>query len=162
MSKTVNYNSYMQRALLRMVGDVLSDVAENGLKGDQHFYISFRTQDKGVVVPLSLADEFPEEMTIVMQGWFDNLAVMNDRFFVTLSFGGLATDLVIPLSSITSFSDPSAEFSLQFDMSDADMLSYVNDHRSQDEDEIEEGEVDDTPHESAKVISFDKFRKTDK
>lgn len=155
-----DYNQYMQKALLGMVGDILGDVAENGLKGDQHFYIAFRTTDKGVDIPASLYDQFPDEMTIILQGWFDNLAVMDDRFFVTLSFSGIAQDLVIPLGSIVSFSDPSVNFSLNFENGNVEAEIVP-----MEEDEIQpivEEAAPKQPAQSGQVISLDQFRKSDK
>ena len=42
-----------------------------------------------------------------------------DRFEVGLSFGGIPERLVVPFSSIKSFFDPSVQFGLQFEPSDA-------------------------------------------
>lgn len=112
---SIDYSRYMRRALQRLVGDVLGDVAEHGLPGDHHFYISFITKMPGVQMPAHLRVQYPEEMTIVMQGWFDNLGVLDDRFAVTLSFSGVAEDLVIPFDAIIGFADPSVDFSLRLD-----------------------------------------------
>ena len=155
---SIDYNSYMSRALQKMIGDLLSEVAENGLPGAHHFYIQFRTKAKGVVLPDHLKTRFPEEMTIVMQEWFDNLGVMDDRFAVTLSFGGKAENLVIPFEAITGFSDPSANFSLQFEEVEVD---FDEDDTSLNAREgLDDEPTDASEHENeAQVISFSDFKK---
>ena len=57
-------------------------------------------------------------MTIVMQDWFADLAVMPDRFTVTLNFGNVPEPIVIPYEAIKTFVDPSVEFGLRFDAHD--------------------------------------------
>ena len=66
----------------------------------------------------ALRARYPKEMTIVMQEWFEDLAVMKDRFSVTLSFGGVPEPIVIPFEAIKTFVDPSVEFGLRFDAHD--------------------------------------------
>lgn len=110
-----DYQALMQNSLRRMIGDVLSEVALGGLPGAHHFYISFKTRHAGVSIPVYLYEQYPEEMTIILQNWFDGLAVMDDRFAVTLSFNGKPEPLVIPFGAITGFADPSVEFNLRFE-----------------------------------------------
>lgn len=112
---SLNYGQIMQRALRRFVTDVLCIVAENGLPGAHHFYITFETSHPGVDMPEHLRQRYPDKMTIVLQDWFEDLAVAGDRFSVTLSFDGAAERLVVPLNSIVTFVDPSVEFGLRFD-----------------------------------------------
>jgi hypothetical protein len=45
--------------------------------------------------------------------------VTEDRFEVGLSFGGIPERLVVPFNAIKSFFDPSVQFGLQFEPSDA-------------------------------------------
>ncbi len=49
--------------------------AENGLPGEHHFYITFRTDLPGVVIPPRLRAQYPQEMTIVLQHQFWDLRV---------------------------------------------------------------------------------------
>ena len=115
MAKTINYGQLMQKALRRMLADVLTQVARDGLPGEHHFFITFETSHPGVDMSAALRARYPDEMTIVMQEWFEDLAVMKDRFSVTLSFGGVAEPIVIPFEAIKTFVDPSVEFGLRFD-----------------------------------------------
>jgi len=111
------YARWTEEALRVVAADALEHVAEHGLPGDHHFYISFRTGHAGVVLPASLKARYPEEMTIVLQHRFWDLKVERDvaRFSVGLSFGGVATTLVVPFAAMTAFADPPAKFGLRFE-----------------------------------------------
>ena len=63
----------------------------------------------------TLRARYPKEMTIVLQEWFADLAVMKDRFTVTLNFGNVPEPIVVPFDAIKTFVDPSVEFGLRFD-----------------------------------------------
>jgi len=58
-------------------------------------------------------------MTIILQHQFWDLVVTEDRFEVGLSFGGVPERLVVPFAAIKSFFDPSVQFGLQFEPSEA-------------------------------------------
>ena len=86
----------------------------SGLPGQHHLYIAFDTGAEGVSVSKRLKEQYPEEMTIVLQYQFWDLQVTNDRFEVKLSFGSLPERLVVPFQAVKAFYDPSAQFGLQF------------------------------------------------
>ncbi len=111
---SLRYDRMVERALRGVVREALSAVAERGLPGDHHFYLTFSTQDPGVDIPPYLRDQYPEEMTIVLQYQYYNLEVDDDRFRVTLSFRNKHEPLSIPFAAITTFADPSVNFALQF------------------------------------------------
>lgn len=111
----IDYQQIVQEALRGIVRRVLSLVAEEGLPGDHHFYISFRTRDPGVFVPKSLRDQFPEEMVIVLQHQFWGLEVDDEAFSVQLNFNARRQAVTVPWHAITAFADPVAEFALRFD-----------------------------------------------
>jgi uncharacterized protein len=98
---------------------VLSDAAEHGLPGEHHFFITFLSTAEGVKLSPRLLAQYPEEMTVILQHQFWDLVVTEDRFEVGLSFGGIPERLVVPFGSIKSFFDPSVQFGLQFEPSDA-------------------------------------------
>ena len=116
MSKTTkfDYEYLVQESLRTVVRESLMQVAKNGLPGNHHFYISFRTDYPGVDLPDYLLEQYPEEITIVLQYEFWDLEVDEDSFFVTLCFNDIHERLTIPLQSIVSFVDPSVKFGLQF------------------------------------------------
>jgi hypothetical protein len=113
-SDSIDYQRLVEDALRDVVRRVLADVAEQGLPGDHHFYIGFRTGHPGVVMPRSLRDLYPEEMSLILQHRFWNLAVNDDGFAVELTFSGSRQRLEIPFAALTMFADPSAEFALRF------------------------------------------------
>jgi uncharacterized protein len=97
-----------------VVQDALAVVAEQGLPGRHHLYITFRTDHPGVVLDDGLRARYPSEMTVVLQHEFWGLEVDDERFAVTLSFGGQSQRLEVPFEAIRVFADPSVEFGLQF------------------------------------------------
>ncbi|MEO1550467.1 MAG: ClpXP protease specificity-enhancing factor SspB [Pseudomonadota bacterium] len=113
--QTFKYDQLLHQAMIGLVAKVLSKVAEDGLTGEHFFYISFDTTHPGVDMADHLRARYPDEMTIVLQEWFDGLAVLPDRFTVTLNFGNTPEPLVIPFDALKTFVDPSQEFGLAFD-----------------------------------------------
>jgi uncharacterized protein len=110
----IRYDLLTQDALRGVIRGVLSLVQRSGLPGQHHLYIAFDTGAEGVSVSKRLKDQYPEEMTIVLQYQFWDLQVTNDRFEVKLSFGSLPERLVVPFEAVKAFYDPSAQFGLQF------------------------------------------------
>jgi hypothetical protein len=111
----IDYQRIVQEALRGIVRRVLGQVAEEGLPGDHHFYISFRTTDPGVFVPKSVRDQYPEEMVIVLQHQFWGLEVDDEAFSVQLNFNARRQTVTVPWPAITAFADPVAEFALRFE-----------------------------------------------
>lgn len=163
MSDGINYGRLMHQAMQGLLRTLLSDVAENGLPGNHHFYITFDTTHKGVDMSAHLFDRHPETMTIVIQGWYDNLAVMSDRFTVTLNIDdprgrGVAEPMVIPFASIQTFVDPSVEFGLRFDAHDSEDGDEPDDENAAEDDEDDTADSPQNGHD-AEIVSLDKFRK---
>jgi uncharacterized protein len=110
----IRYDLLVQDALRGMVRHVLSAAARDGLPGEHHFYISFRTHVRGVRLSPRMRDRYPEEMTIVLQHQFWDLRVTDQAFEVGLSFQNISEMLLIPFAAVTRFADPAAGFELQF------------------------------------------------
>ena len=134
----IDYGSMMHDAMRGLIKRLLQDIADAGeLPGDHHFFITFDTIYPGVLIPDWLLDRYPDEMTIVVQHWFENLNVTDEGF------------------SMRTFVDPSVEFGLRFE------------HIEEEEDEPETSEApmhenaepDDAIREDAQVVSLDSFRK---
>jgi hypothetical protein len=115
----IRYDILAQEALRGLVRTVLADAAKKGLPGDHHFYITFDTRGEGVRLSPRLLEQYPEEMTIVLQHQFWDLKVSAEAFEVGLSFGGVPERLLVPFEAITGFRDPSVQFALQFEILDA-------------------------------------------
>lgn len=166
MSDTIDYGRLMHSAMRSLIQKVLRGVQADGLPGDHHFFINFATAHPDVELADWLRDRYPEEMTIVIQEWFDNLDVGDDGFSITLNFGNNPEPMYIPYDAIQTFVDPSVEFGLRFDpqpgaddQGDAEDTAAAKDPGPDPEPEIELHEAtDDTPHE-AEIVSLDQFRK---
>ena len=111
------YEEWAGRALRAVAVDALEHAAREGLPGEHHFYLSFRTDHPGTQVPGHLKAKYPREMTIVLQHRFWDLKVdrAQRRFSVGLSFGGVPASLVVPFAALTAFQDPHAQFGLRFE-----------------------------------------------
>ncbi|MBX6741641.1 MAG: hypothetical protein IRY87_06290 [Acetobacteraceae bacterium] len=110
------YSYWTEEALRVVVQEALAHTAQHGLPGDHHFYLTFRTDHPGVIMPGHLKARYPQEMTIVLQHRFWDLKV--DRaagtFTVGLSFGGVPAMLTVPFAALTAFADPHVRFGLRF------------------------------------------------
>ncbi|MFI4976148.1 MAG: SspB family protein [Caulobacterales bacterium] len=111
----MRYDALEQEAKRSVVRAALKRAASpQGLPGDHHFYISFKTDAPGVSGPADLLDKYPDEMTIVLQHQYWDLAPGETFFAVTLKFGGQPKTLSVPYAAVTRFFDPSVQYLLQF------------------------------------------------
>lgn len=113
LTPTLSYDLWIDEALRGVIRRALGFVAEHGLPGQHHFYITFATDAPGVELSAELAARYPKEMTIVLQHQFWDLAVGDDAFSVTLKFQGRTSRLRIPFAAISGFGDPSVNFGVQ-------------------------------------------------
>ncbi|NEU11710.1 Stringent starvation protein B [Methylobacterium sp. BTF04] len=114
----IRYDLLVQDALRGVVRKVLTDAARDGLSGEHHFYVSFRTEAPGVRMSQRLREKYPQDMTIVLQHQFWDLGVNEHTFEVGLSFSGVPERLLVPFDALTGFFDPSVQFGLKFDLSE--------------------------------------------
>ncbi len=166
MSRTINYGLLMHRAMRRLISEVLSEVGREGLPGDHHFFVTYDTTHPAVGMPDWLKERYPEEITIVIQHWFEDLEVEEDGFHVTLNFGDAPVPLYIPFDALQTFVDPSVEFGLRFEShsaADPELSLAPEGEEAETVEEagmIENAEPEDADKEhEAEVVSLDKFRK---
>ena len=167
MAKGINYGQLMQKAFRQVIVDILAQVAREGLPGKHHFFITFDTTHPGVDMSVSLRERYPETMIIVLQEWFTDLAVMKDRFTVTLNFGNVPEPIVIPFDAILTFVDPSVEIGFRFDGHNEDE-GWPGGPEGGDPDGGPQGGGGPTPPTPIKpdarpdgaLVSLDKFRKS--
>jgi hypothetical protein len=152
MSRSIDYGSLMHRALRGLIDDVLSDVAEHGLPGSHHFFITFDTRHPGAQLADWLKERYPEEMTIVLQHWFADLETEDEGFGVTLNFGDSPERLYVPYDAIRTFVDPSVEFGLRFE-------SHEPEAEEEGEEEAGEEVAAEGEHHDAEIVSLDSWRK---
>ncbi|PCJ95054.1 MAG: hypothetical protein COA52_04310 [Hyphomicrobiales bacterium] len=111
----IRFDILAQDALRGMLRKLLTEIAQTGLPGEHHFYITFSTKAPGVRISNRLNAQYPEEMTIVLQHQFWDLIVTEHSFEIGLSFNAIPERLHVPFSAIKAFYDPSVQFGLQFD-----------------------------------------------
>ncbi len=153
------YGEWTDNALREVVASAISYVAEHGLPGEHHFYITFRTDLPGVVIPAHIRAQYPEVMTIILQHQFWNLKLDHAAraFSVGLSFGGVETTLVIPLAAVTGFADPAVRFGMQFRVAEQTTEATASEADTETSDQPEE----DSPAAPAEpqIVSLDAFRR---
>ena len=108
----IEYQKILDKNMLNVFKDILSNIRDNGLSGNNHLYITFLTNHKDVKLPNWLKQKYPQEMTIIIQYEYYNLEINKNYFSITLSFGDIKTNLKINYNAIVSFADPSANFGL--------------------------------------------------
>ncbi len=154
----LRYDRMVETALRDVVRQALKEVAASGLPGDHHFYVTFLTAAPGVEIPGHLAEQYPDEMTIVLQHQFDDLDVTDESVSVTLSFNNAKERLTIPFAAVSTFADPSVNFALQFQPITADAESTPEPVEA-----IPEPEPEPAPAAVAeaggKIVALDQFRK---
>src|SRR5471030_2691058 len=110
----IGYQALTDSALRGVVRDALRRIEKSGLIGAHHFYLTFKTHAEGVDIPDFLKEQYPDEMTIIIQHQYWALKVKEDYFEVTLTFKKLPAPLHIPFNALTAFFDPGVQFGLQF------------------------------------------------
>lgn len=177
----IRYDTLAQEALRGVVRTVLERIASTGLPGDHHLYIAFDTKADGVDISERLRQQYPGEMTVVLQYQFWDLEVAGDHFEVKLAFNNIPERLVVPFASIKAFYDPSVQFGLQFsapgaandeDLGDTALPAIVNedslggvpggaDQSVQPPDKAATNDMaaDDNGTSAPKVVELDAFRK---
>lgn len=148
MTRSIDYGNLMHRAMRGLIQSVLEGVAADGLPGEHHFFITFDTRHPDARLADWLRKRYPEEMTVVIQHWFENLDVDDDGFAITLNFGDSPEPLYIPFDAVRTFVDPSVEFGLRFETQDVE-----------DDDEEDDDPEEPSPRTEAEVVSLDKWRK---
>jgi hypothetical protein len=148
------YPKMVETALRGVVREALARAEREGLPGDHHFYVTFRTRAAGVVVPKYLLAKYPEEMTIVLQHQFRGLEIADDAFSVSVSFQSRWERLTIPYTAVTTFADPSVNFGLRFEAPPA-QPGEVTALPAQ----IAPPERAEQERPAAEIVTLDKFRK---
>jgi hypothetical protein len=150
------YEAWIQESLRNVMRLALDRIAREGLPGDHHFYLTFRTDHPGVRMPARLKAQYPNEMTVVLQHQFEALEADADGFSVTLFFGGVPAQLSVPWLAVTQFADPSVRFGLRFETGAAGLVA---DRELAAPEPVPEPDEPEPPAEAPQVVSLDAFRK---
>ena len=150
------YDDWTEEALRHVVARAITHAAAHGLPGDHHFYLTFRTDHPGTVIPPRLKQQYPEEMTIVLQHQFWDLRMHDDigLINVSLSFGGVPANLAIPLAAVTGFADPHVRFGLRFRVGEPEPQATA-----EPEPPPPPAIVEEAPQSAPQVVSLDAFRR---
>lgn len=156
----MHYEAMAQEALRGVVKAALKKAAApEGLPGAHHFYITFKTEAPGVSGPADLLGKYPDEMTIVLQHQYWDLAPGETFFTVTLKFGGQPKRLSVPYAALTRFYDPSVQFLLQFETPAAQAANAAAAAAAQAQEGAASDEAAPADPDAPNVVSLDHFRK---
>jgi len=150
----MGYGKMVEKALKSVVRDSLKKVEKEGLIGSHHFYITFKTDADGVKISKALQSKYPDEMTIVLQHQYYDLAIEASKFSVTLSFNGINEKMIIPFNAILVFADPSVDFVLQFQHMSEDEAEEIMDNAEI----VESSLIEEDNSSPAEIVSID-FKK---
>ena len=149
------YDMMVEEALRGVVAKALKQAVMEGLPGEHHFYITFKTNRSDVDIPLFLKERYSDEMTIVLEHQFWDLKIHDNEFEVALSFNDKKERLLIPFNAITAFSDPSVKFGLQFQEIKITELENKDSHSIEKDGSKKQEKNITSPGE---IVSLDKFR----
>jgi len=166
----IGYQALTDAALRGVVRDALRRIEKQGLIGSHHFYLTFKTHFPGVEIPGFLREQYPDEMTIILQHQFWGLKVKDNHFEVALTFRKLPATLVIPFAALTKFFDPGVQFGLEFKSADGEAkqggpspVLQPQAAAEQNQDKSDEPapakELPEKPAVPGEVVSLDSFRK---
>ena len=155
-SKSFDYDSLVEDGLKDVVKKVLKITSETGLKGNSHFFISFNGDDPDVIVPNELKTTDNSEIKIIIQHQFWDLKSTDSHFEVTLSFNGKKKNISVPFKALTSLTDPSVGFGLQFKIDK--QLKLSNEENQTELSDIEKTPKSSENEKSGEIVSLDAFR----
>ena len=159
MTDYIGYEALTQAAMRGVVREALRETAKNTAPpGDHHFYITFRTKAPGVQVPDHLIEQFPEEMTIVIQHQYWDLEVHDGHFEIVLKFNRIPQHLTIPYLAMTRFVDPAVNFGISFERPSASGETEIVDPTPVEDAPIEAEPVAESAAANT-VVSLDSFRR---
>ena len=157
-SKSFDYDFLVEESLKNVVKKVLKITSETGLIGNSHFFITFNGDDPSVIVPPELKNADNSEIKIIIQHQFWDLKTSEDHFEVTLSFSGEKKNISVPFKAITSFTDPSVGFGLQFKIEDNLKNTSLSKIESSYANKPVITNLDDADLKSGEIVSLDEFR----
>ena len=156
--KGFDYDFLVEDSLKNVVKKVLKITSETGLIGNSHFFITFNGNDPSVIVPPEFKNADNSEIKIIIQHQFWDLKTSEDHFEVTLSFSGEKKNISVPFKAITSFTDPSVGFGLQFKIEDNLKNTSLSKIESSDANKPVITNLDDADLKSGEIVSLDEFR----
>ena len=105
-------NLKIKQNLYKIVRELLEEVAKDGLQGDDYYVLQFQTPK--ATIPDFVRAKYPQDITIVLQHQFQDLTLTANAIEVVLTFGGVATNVVIPYETLMVFANPASGLTLTF------------------------------------------------
>lgn len=161
----IGYQSLIDTALRGVVRDALKRVEKQGLIGGHHFCLTFKTRFPGLEIPEFLHEQYPDEMTIILQHQYSGLKAKEHHFEVTLNFRKIPATLTIPYEALTAFADPGVQFVLPLRPTESGARTALKPAPAPSQpQQIKAADappkpVADKPAEPGEVVSLDSFRK---
>lgn len=159
------YKKFVNKCMLEFIKKILTKIQHEDLYCDQLIYVSYRTDNPAVVLPLKVKQVYPEQITIVLQHQFENLIVNDTGFSLTVSFDGVKEIIYIPFDALISFVDSNNDYSLSFNQQLNAQENYQSEIKikkqvleERDNNNIDKSSLPANPN----VIMLDKFRNTSK
>ena len=122
----INYSQILKKNMINVLKDVLQEIKRNDQKTYHHLYVTFKTNNKNVILPKWLKKKYSNEMTIIIQHEYWNLKIYEEKFEILLSFSDVKVNLSIPFNTIISFADPYANFGLKLSSEDNSVIKGKN------------------------------------
>jgi len=157
-SQGFDYDFLVEESLKNVVKNVLKITSETGLIGNSHFFITFNGNDPKVIVPPELKNTDNSEIKIIIQHQFWDLKTSEEHFEVTLSFSGEKKNIFVPFKAITSFTDPSVGFGLQFKIEENLKDTTLNINENSEHEKTRITHLENTDVKSGEIVSLDEFR----
>lgn len=110
----INYDEMCQKALKRVLRDLLTIPRYDPDKFPIELSIVFDTCHLDVRIPSVLRSQYPQRMTITIYQNFFNLSVEEHGFSVTLDFAGVYHSIYVPYDAVLGISDQENGFMLLF------------------------------------------------
>jgi hypothetical protein len=101
----VSDRDVLANGLEAVAHDSLLLAARVGLSDDHSFSITFYSRYPGVVLSDAFLEKYPKQISIILHRQFEDLAVFEDCFQVTISFEARAERICVPYGAMISFSD---------------------------------------------------------
>ena len=76
----IKYKEILQKNMINVLKDVLKEFSKNIRMNGHHLYITFKTDDKNVIMPNWLKNKYPDKMTIIMQHEYWNFEIRKEFY----------------------------------------------------------------------------------
>ena len=156
MSNAIDYQKLMHSAICTVVKNALTVIAHSEHSTNVHIAISFLTNYKGVNLPDHVKENYPQEITVILQHQFRSLQIFDNSISVILSFRGQEETVVIPFHSIIKYIDVYQGFVLDLEQY---MSNNIEEFDNYDYDTDDKNEESDQQNHQDNIIFIDTFLK---